>query len=97
MDDVLDLKRQKRYRLNEICTRVLNCIRAKVRVAMACSVREVPYNFRTINTHGCPMLPQDLSEIMKNYVKNKLLEEGFKIDDISIGTDDTEWGILIRW
>ena len=98
MDDILNRKRSKKYRLFYICQRILTCIYAKVRMAMSCSnIKHIFYNFRTLNTHGCPMLSLRKSTKMKEYVLRKLTEQGFKAKTVFDVENGIEWRIIIRW
>ena len=105
MDEVNQLKRQKKYRFRAICERVLECIRTKIRVASACSQRDVIYAFRKVNNHGCPMISTNGYIKIKKYISEKLSNEGFVVNDGSIvgydehdwGAMNTEWTLIIRW
>ena len=95
MNKINQVKRQKQYRLYMICQCILTCIRAKVHIAMSCSIRYITYTFRTVNTHGSPILP--IHRVCKFVVK-KLQEEGFQVQETFEGdTPDTEWSIMVQW
>lgn len=97
METVRDIRQQKRYRIYQICKRILESIRAKVRIALSCSVREVVYTYRVVNMHGCPMISHKRSAKMKNFVVRKLRAEGFKIRELQSIASDTSWTITVSW
>lgn len=98
MEDIKQLKQQKKHRLYLICKRILECIYAKIRIASSCSVREITYTLRTVNFHGCPMLSCRRGMKMKKFVIDKLKGDGFEVRDSFINdTPDTEWSVVIKW
>ena len=98
MDDILKRRRSKKYRLYHICQRVLTCIHAKVRMAMTCcSIKYVFYNFRTLNTHGCPMLSFRRSMKMKEYILKQLTQQGFNAKTVFDTNNGIEWRIVVCW
>ena len=98
MEDIQHKKRSKKYRLFYICQRVLTCIDAKIRFAMSCcSIKYIFYNFRTINTHGCPILSFRKIIKMKEYIVKKLKEQGFKVKTVLEPENGIEWSILVSW
>ena len=90
-------KRNKKYRLYYICERLLTCIHAKIRIAISCSIKSVNYTFRTLNTHGCPVLSSKSYMKIKNYVIKKLTEDGFKVKNVGNLQHGSEWAIKVIW
>ena len=98
MNPIQEIRRQKQCRLFLICQRVLACIRAKVQIAMSCSIRIITYTFRTVNTHGSPMFSIRRVLKIRKYIVKKLQSEGFTIsENFEADTPDTEWSLLIKW
>ena len=98
MNEINQVKRQKQYRLYMICQCILTCIRAKVHIAMSCSIRYITYTFRTVNTHGSPILPIHRVLKIRKFVVKKLQEEGFQVHETFEGdAPDTEWSIMVQW
>ena len=98
MNAIQEIKRQKQCRLFLICERILSCIRAKIQIAMSCSIRISTYTFRTVNTHGSPMFPIRRVLKIRKYIVKKLQNEGFLIsENYETDTPDTEWSLLIKW
>ena len=98
MDDIQNKKRSKKYRLFYICQRVLACIDAKIRFAMSCcSIKYIFYNFRTLNTHGCPLLSFQKITKIKEYIIKKLQEQGFKVQNVIEPENGIEWSIVVCW
>ena len=90
-------KRNKKYRLYYICKRLLACIHAKIRIATSCSIRSIDYTFRTLNTHGCPMLSYKRYMKIQKYVTKQLTDDGFHVSNVSDLTNGSEWKIKIKW
>lgn len=99
MEEVKQNRRLKKQRIYQICQRVLECVRAKIRMASSCSVREISYVFRTVNFHGCPMISHKRALNMQKYVVQKLQKEGFNVEEhpAGFGSEDDAWKIRVYW
>ena len=96
-DDMLHRRTNKKFALYQICENILLSIKARIRLAMSCSIREIEFSFHTVNTYGCPILTFKDNSRVKEYVTKKLTEQGFRVYDMYNLEDGIEWSIVIRW
>jgi hypothetical protein len=97
MNEINDHKRHYRYRLYNMCERILYGIKTKIKIANICSVRNIEYSLSELNMHSCPLLRPSKATKVRKYITQNLQEEGFRVESIRKKNENDFWTIKISW